>query len=410
MSWLILTLWGSAWSQEPHVADDPNRLEPGGIVLAAYNADLGFGGGGVLNLARFNPGYDPFRWRAQLAVLMFAKHNGLRPAGTFQNLSLIVDLPSAGRAPRWRLEGYLRRQTNAGWYGLGNASVFERPWEDIDPLLDPEAYALARHHNEYERSRVGLKAAGRLNLVDDLDAFFGGGWTLNRFTIYDGSVLDQDLAGAHGADAQGRVSWAVPHQLLEASAGVYWDVRDHETAPRQGFLVQSSVRGGVGVGRSGAFWGANLTASAYVPVTGRTVFATRLLLDSLGGDVPFYEMARHGGLVQENSPGGGRSVRGVNLMRLHGRHKALLNVELRPELRAFELAGQASRVGLTAFVDTGRVWATLPADPVLDGDTGLHSAMGAGVWLHWGDSFLLRFDVGTSAEGTGAYLDVGQMF
>jgi hypothetical protein len=125
-------------------------------------------------------------------------------------------------------------------------------------------------------------------------------------------------------------------------------------------------------------------------------------------------MARHGGLVQENSPGGGRSLRGLRLMRLHGRHKALLNLELRPELTQFTLAKLPSRFGMTFFVDTGRVWATLPADPVLDGDpglyTGLYTTAGGGVWLHWGDSFLLRFDVGRSTEGIGAYLDVDHMF
>ncbi len=202
----------------------------------------------------------------------------------------------------------------------------------------------------------------------------------------------------------------MPHSLLEGSAGLFWDKRDHETAPTRGGLVEGSVRGGVGVGRPGAFYGANLTARAFLPVTRHTVLAARLLLDTLGGDVPFYEMARHGGLVQENSPGGGRSLRGLSLMRLHGRHKALLNLELRPELREFALAGQGSRAGLTFFVDTGRVWATLPADPVLDGETGFYTAGGGGIWLHWGDSFLLRFDVGRSAEGTAAYLDVDHMF
>lgn len=407
---LLAALMGLALAQDPAPAEDPDRLEPGGVVLAAYNADLGFGGGGVMNLARFRSGFDPYRWRIQLALLMFAKSNGVRPVGTFQNLSLVADLPSTGRAPRWRLEGYLRRQSNAGWYGLGNASPHDRPWLVLDPEAEPAAYAQARHHNEYERSRIGLKAAGRMDLVGDLDAFFGAGFTMNRFLLYEGSVLAADLAGASGVAAQDAASWALPHSLLEGAGGLFWDHRDHETSPTRGWLIEGSVRGGAGLGRPGVFWGGNLTARGYLPVTAHTVLAARLLLDSLGGDVPFYEMARHGGLVQENSPGGGRSLRGLKLMRLHGRHKALVNLELRPELRAFTLVGQPSRVGLTFFVDTGRVWADLRHDPLLDGDVGFHTAAGGGLWVHWGDSFLLRFDVGTSAEGTGAYLDVDHMF
>lgn len=404
---LMMALCGSAWAQE---TESPSRRELGGIVIGAYNADLGFGGGGVANVAQFKPGYDPFRWRAQIALLMFAKDNGVRPVGTFQNLSIIADVPGAGRAPRWRFEGYLRRQTNAGWYGLGNAAPFDKPWLLVDPEGDPTGYADAKRRNEYGRSRIGLKAAGRMDLMGELDVYAGAAWTLNRFDVYAGSVLEDDLGGAGSVDAQARASWAKPHSLAEGAAGVYWDRRDHETAPTQGWLVDSSLRGGVGLGRSGAFWGANLTARGFVPLTAHTVFGTRLLLDSLGGDVPFYEMARHGGLVQENSPGGSRSLRGLNLMRLHGRQKALLNLELRTQVHSFSLVGQPARVGTTLFTDSGRVWSTLPGDPVLDGDAGIHTAGGGGVWLHWGDSFLLRIDAGTSTEGTGVYLDVDHMF
>ena len=407
---LLSALWPLALAGLLSETDeDPHRLEPGGVVIGAYNADLGWGGGGVLNLARFHPQLDPYRWRAQLALLLFAKGSGVGPESTFQNLSLIVDVPSRGQAPRWRFEGYVRRQSNAGWYGIGNTSAYERPWEDLDPVADPEAYALARHHNDYDRRRIGLKAAGRMDLVGDVDAFVGAAFTVNRFELYEGSRLALDLAGEGSELARQALSWGVPHSLLEGSAGVYWDHRDHETSPSRGWLLEGSVRGGVGLGRSGAFWGVNLTGRGYLPLTDHVVFATRVLLDGLGGEVPFYEQARHGGLVLENSPGGGRSVGGVALMRYHGRAKALLNLELRHQLLDFGLVGQPSRAGLTWFVDTGRVWSELPGNPEIDGG-GFHTGAGGGLWLHWGDSFLLRLDVGTSAEGTGAYLDVDHVF
>ncbi len=407
---LWMVIWGVAWAQEPGLVEDPERLEPGAVVLAAYNGDLGVGVGGVLNLARFNSAYTPYRWRIQLLLALFAKSNGVSPVGTFQNLSLTADLPSSGRSPRWALETYLRHQSNAGWYGLGNGSSFERPWETIDAVSSPEEYALSRQRNDYGRSRVGINASGRMELVGQLDAFARGALTTNRFEIYTGSKLEDDLGGEGGASAQAAVSWAVPHSLSEGAIGLWWDRRDHETSPRSGWLLEGSLRGGLGIGRTGGFWGANLAGRSYLPVTAHTVVATRVLLDTLGGDVPFYELARHGGLVQENAPGGGRSIRGLNLMRLHGRHKVLANVEIRTTLQQFTLANQPSRAGLTFFVDTGRVWAALPADPLLDGDTGFYTSGGAGLFLHWGESFLLRFDVGHSAEGTTGYIDVGHMY
>ena len=85
-----MVIWGVAWAQEPGLVENPERLEPGAVVLAAYNGDLGVGVGGVLNLARFNSAYTPYRWRIQLLLALFAKSNGVSPVGTFQNSRFVM--------------------------------------------------------------------------------------------------------------------------------------------------------------------------------------------------------------------------------------------------------------------------------------------------------------------------------
>ncbi len=405
---LALGTTGSARAAEPEGHEE--RLEPGGVVVAAYNHDLGVGGGFVLNLARVDPDRVPYRWRLRAVLLAFSSLEDTGWQGTLQNAALVADLPAQGRGPRVTLHGFARRQANAGWYGLGNASAHLRPWESLDPEQEPRAWAEARRANHYGHSQASLLATARLPLTGEWQAFAAGALTTNRFDVYAGSQLEADLAGASGADAAARVAWAVPHSTLEATAGAAWDLRDHETSPRLGGTAEASVRAGVGVRRSGAWWGGNLTARAYLPVTTSTVAAARLVLDTLGGDVPFYALARYGGLEPGHGPGGGRSLRGLNLMRLHGRHKILLNAELRPTLWAGPLGPQPGQLGLTAFVDTGRVWASLPADPALDGEAGFHTGAGGGVWFRWGESFLLRCEVGVSAEGVAGYVDVDHVF
>jgi hypothetical protein len=77
------------------------------------------------------------------------------------------------------------------------------------------------------------------------------------------------------------------------------------------------------------------------------------------------------------------------------------------------IGSQRFHIGTVAFVDAGRVWAGLAPDPALDGSgLGLTVGIGGGLRLQWGETFVVRADLGYGPreQTTGLYIDVGQVF
>ena len=50
--------------------NDPYRLEPALFPIIAGNSDIGFKFGAIGFLAKFNPGYSPYHWRAKSQFAM----------------------------------------------------------------------------------------------------------------------------------------------------------------------------------------------------------------------------------------------------------------------------------------------------------------------------------------------------
>ena len=149
----------------------------------------------------------------------------------------------------------------------------------------------------------------------------------------------------------------------------------------------------------------------------RLVFATRLVADLLVGQVPLYGLSSFGALNPTDGPGGTRSLRGVLLQRYVGKIKLLGNFELRGRLFTDSLLGQRFRFGLSAFFDAGRVWADYQGRRLdgrrLDGPfPELHTGVGGGLHMVWGETFVIRGQFGYSPSDatTGVYIDIGHAF
>jgi outer membrane translocation and assembly module TamA len=156
----------------------------------------------------------------------------------------------------------------------------------------------------------------------------------------------------------------------------------------------------------------NLALRTYVTmVPKRLVFAVRVVVDSLTGNPPFYELARYDNTY---AVGGGRGVRGIPAQRYHGKLKVFSNLELRGNLLEFDALGKENQLGVVLFLDSGRVWADYRRSEELDGQGfGLKTGVGGGVRVQAGKSFVLRGDIaGSPSEGGGisAYLAGGQIF
>lgn len=384
-------------------APPPERYEVGGTPVLTGDSDIGFGFGALGTLARFEPGYAPYRWRFELLVLMTVK---AAPDGgaelPYHDHYLQLDLPGLfdGRL-RLDLRLGFGRFTNSGYHGLGNAS----------PALDDEE---TRYH-QYDRIYPQARVRARVAMLPHLSLLLGGSVTYSWIEPYSPGRLAEDL---QSSDPRVRelLRGTSDHLLAELDLGWVWDNRDHETVPSRGLFAEVTWRScpAMTTAAGVAYGGLNATVRHYRALLGRRlVLAGRLMADLLVGRPPLYALAGHGGLYPSGAIGGGKAIRGVPLQRYHGKVKLLANLELRARLLPFTLWRQRFNLGATVFADTGRTWADYSATRRLDGSgVGLKVGLGGGPRLQWGETFLLRADVAWSpdARPVGIYVDVNHAF
>lgn len=400
----------------------PDRLEFGVLPAVNYDSDLGFGFGAIASVARFAPGYRPYKWRLELLLQATVKRAANRGAEfPFHDDYLNMDFPGlAGGRLRLTARVGFRKFANTGYYGFGNDSKAQPP----DPELDP-----ARRFHKFDHIYPLLQANARVQLWDRstpearrrIEALVGVNATYNIVRPYEHSKLAQDIAalddGTQDAQTLGNLLRGTdPHMLLVFNLGLLFDTRDHEYTPTRGTFTELSVRSSPGVQQDLRYAALTLSSAWYKSLVGEWLsFAARGAVDAILGDAPFYELTRFGALMPRDGPGGGWSLRGVPRQRYSGKLKIIHNLELRSLFWRFAIRKQRFVVGAVAFVDAARVWADLHRTELggesIDGGT-FKVGTGGGLRVRWGETFLVRFDGAYSpTEGTpGFYVDVGHVF
>lgn len=374
-----------------------SRIEPAGIPFAAGSTDIGFGIGALGSLASFRDDEHLWRWRFELQLFAAAKSS---PSGglevPYQEHYLRFDLPEPDRGLRWIFETRFFRDATQHYYGVGNASP-----------LGPDTPRFHQIDWEFPSASVTL----RRDVGSDFFAFATGAAAYSTIDVYPGSLLERDLGAPSGATRTALVGLG-EHGLGTLTAGLALDTRDDEISPTRGLFHDLSVRGGGGIGESFGFTGVDLTTRYFVTMVPNTaVFAARLVIDTLFGRPPVYELWRVGGLLPQNAPGGGAGVRGLPIARYAGNIKVFGNAELRFGSLKFGAKSQPFSLGVVAFVDAGFVRAEIDPHPELDGSgLGLKYGTGGGIRLGWGRAFLARMDAAWSPDGVGAYFDAGHTF
>lgn len=400
------TAAGSSAVEAPAGEDDkdPSRLELGLLPAINFDSDTGFGFGVIANLAQFEPDASPYAWRVSAQAYASVKDGPEGAEFPLQHHYIKLDVPQfLDDTVRLRVVGRFRRQVNTGYYGLGNASKDDVSIDDFDADTMPVEHERAFRFNQYDRFFPQLRADLQLELFGDVEAFAGVGITWNWVSSYAGSKLEADTSDLVGV---GR------HGVIDTQLGLLFDTRDNETAPQTGMFHELSLRGAKLAERSGGYGGANLTLRVYQSIyEAYLVVAARVMTDLQWGDVPVYELAEHGGLFPEAAIAGGQAIRGPPGQRYHGKIKLLGNVELRSKLVDFILFDNHFNLGLIGFFDTGRIWADYSTDELLDGTgVGLEYGAGGGLRIQWGETFVIRGDVGWSPDGLGIYININHIF
>ena len=378
----------SAGAQSASTTYAPKGWELTGIPALNFNADEGFGYGLVLQAYNYGEsGVRPYRYTLQPTVLFTTRGK--------RELSLFFDAPHL-LAEGWRWSAYLaqERQLATPYYGLGNSTTHS---EAAETGANPYFY-------RFGRSGIRATTDVQRSLTTHARLLVGVGMRTAKIdaTPYDSgtTLLAQQSPGGipDGQTTYGRL-------------GLVWDSRDREVGTRSGVWAELLGQKGAKVlGGTSDFTRVTMTARGYLSPTDRLTLASRLMLQNVTGDVPFYELfVVQGSYKDDEGLGGAGTLRGLPKDRFAGKGIAVLNSEVRYRAADFQLMRKPSSLTLTGFVDAGRVWADAIKPSELA--SGLHTGFGAGARLAYGANMVIALDVGHSKEAVAPiYIGLGYLF
>jgi hypothetical protein len=396
-------LWVAAMCHAAHSSAQDNaqpRTEFGGFPLVGGDTDLGIGGGAFASIARFEPGYEPYRFRLELAGAITFKPSDSGLTMPYRDIYLLLTLPDL-IPHRLRLEvrPAFTSESTLAYSGIGNGAPAP---------VNPPPGQTVRNYFQYGLTHPSLLLRVRLTLTAAWRIEFGEILSYDSVTVHEDSLLARDLNLPALKSFFGPLR---PHWVNLLEYTLLYDTRNRETSTLYGMHHQLRLRlspGGVKP-MPYRYGQVNLTLRAFHTL-GRVTFAARVVFDSQFGQPPFYELPRY---EDTFALGGANGVRGIPAQRYYGPHKLFGNVEARMLLSAFRLIGLPCKLQGVTFFDAGRLWSSWPADPALDGrGIGLKWGAGAGLRLQQGEAFVIRADVAWSpdARPLGAYVTAGQVF
>ena len=362
----------------------PRSREIVALPVLNFSSDEGFGYGALLEVYDYGTGaVRPYRYTLQPTVLFTSK--GRRDA------TLFFDAPGLVRG--WRWDAFVGREQElaAPYYGIGNSATYDKAFAEG---ANPYWYRYGR-----ERVRVMGNVQRRLGATP-LRLLVGAAYAKVRT---DATPFDSG-ATLFASD----FPRAPRGELFSGRAGLVMDTRDREIGPRTGWwnevLVQYAREW-----PATTFTRVTATARRYTPVTQRLTLASRVLAQQASGDVPVYDLATvQSSYKSDEGLGGAKMLRGIPKNRVMGKGVVLLNNELRWRATDFRLRGKSAFLGLSGFVDAGRVWSeSIRLDQMA---SHLWIGYGGGVRLGLGESSVIAVDVGRSSNATQLYIGLGYAF
>ena len=191
--------------------------------------------------------------------------------------------------------------------------------------------------------------------------------------------------------------------------GVVYDTRDNEPAPTRGVWSEVIVElSNQLLGSDYTFSRVMVTDRRYYQILKDLVYASRVVFETMDGDVPFYEMSSFAGsFKKEEGLGGAKSVRGMRRNRFIGKTKLFANLEVRWTMFRFQKWNQNFFVATNLFADIGRVWQENPTLTLKN----FQLARGAGMRIGWNQNFIVAVDMGNSNEVPFAlYIGLGYLY
>jgi hypothetical protein len=409
----------------------------GGVPAIAYDTDLGFKYGAVVNLYDYGDGsrYPEYDHSLYLEWSRTTKGNGIN--------QIIYD--SEKLIPNMRVTAEVSYMTEKAldFYGFnGYESYYNHNFED----KNNEDY-ISRVFYRYERKSLRLKADFMGNIIGKKLRWLAG-------ISYNGSkiaTVDIDKLNK-GKDAKDTlphvpglydyyVAWGVipanqadGGNTAQVKLGLVYDTRDIEANPSKGLweevLLFASPK---------AFGYESFTTTLlflhrqyFTLFPDRLTFAYRLGYQTkLSGDIPYYMLPYYTDSKQiRDGFGGAKTIRGVLRNRVVGDAVAFGNFEFRWKFIKTYFLKQNLYIALSSFLDAGRVTKSfdynVPATLIINGTTynsdewfkkqseGFHIGYGAGLHIALNQNFIVAFDYGLAANKedgkSGFYINLNWLF
>ncbi len=412
----------------------------GGVPVVAYDSDIGFKYGALVNLYWFGDGsrYPMYDHSVYLEWSRTTKGNGINQI-TYDTDQLIPGIRSFFEA------SYLTEKA-LDFYGFnGYQSVYDKNYEQNvrDPLGNAN-----RLFYRHSRQLLRLKADFQGEIIGQKFRWLGG-------VAYYGSTIDSvDVDGLNEGKEDDLLSYnslygnyvdygLIPedqatgggHTLLKG--GLVFDTRDNEPNPFTGVWTELQFH------LAPSFLSNTDYSYTRLILTHRQYFtlipewmslAYRVSYQGkLTGDMPFYMLPyifNTAPRLTSNGVGGSKTVRGVRRNRIVGEGFAYGNLEVRGKILRTTVLNQNFYIALSAFLDAGMVTqkykidtSGLP-DELPDELPGLlidpdarevpHLGFGGGIRFAVNQNFIVAVDYGLAAReedgDSGLYIGLDFLF
>ncbi|HYX07050.1 MAG TPA: BamA/TamA family outer membrane protein [Bacteroidales bacterium] len=405
----------------------------GAVPAIAFDSDVGFKYGGVVNLYYFGDGstYPKYLHSIYLEWSRTTKGSGIN--------QFIYDSKHLIPGIRVMAEASLLTEKALDFYGFNGYNSFYNPAFETD---NSAAY-ISRMYYRQDRKLTRIKAdfigdikGTSLKWLAGIAYFHNKIGTVDIATLNKGKSTD-DLLPDTSLLYDQYVNWGIIPQdqkdggttnLLKA--GLVYDTRDNEPNPMKGMWTDLQLLLAPGfMGNDYAYTRLALTQRQYFTlVPKRLSLAYRLSYQAkLSGEMPFYMLP----FVFNSAPnltrdglGGAKTIRGVLRNRIVGEDFVYGNIETRWKFYKNVILNQNVYLALSAFLDGGMVTGKykldlsgVPADEMylFNADKeALHLGYGAGLHVALNENFVLAIDYGRAADprdgDSGLYIGLNFLF
>jgi len=388
------------------------------LPIANYTEDTGYGYGSRIYLhdngSRGDPRFAETPYLAEYYVQYFATTRGWQYHGIGANL------PRIGGTPyRLQFKAHYDRNINRNYLGADARSLARLPggtFTNNELELDAQEPAGAGSTNGWYNkcilTRPNAILQGEREWLGMVKTMLGVYFQKTSVRAYDAKMVP--VSGTERPQGPTRLTLDDPRGITGGwvnllRAGVAWDTRDYEPAPRKGWFAD--VTGefcSPALGSDYRFSRETVTVRKYQPVWGPLLAAARLSVSDVQGNPPFFETSTFAFMdIRKGGLGGIWTLRGYCDNRFTGNTVSLANLEIRANiLEITPYSGQTLLFTPVLFADCGRVYDRLR-------DLGLShwkESYGASLRIAWNQATILNLTLGASAEDVNFFVDVGHTF